>query len=53
MTTTLQTFFTQEKRAKKLKPCFYGPYKVVRKVGEVAYELELPEKEKFTMYFMY
>jgi hypothetical protein len=27
---------------KNLKPCFYGPYKVQRKVGAVAYELELP-----------
>ena len=30
----------------KLKPCFYGPYKVVRKVGEVTYELELLEESK-------
>lgn len=28
---------------KKIKPCFYGPYKVVHKVGEVAYELEFLE----------
>lgn len=27
----------------KLRPCFYSPYRVVRRVGEVAYELELPE----------
>lgn len=27
----------------KLKSLFYGPYRVVRRVGEVAYELELPE----------
>jgi len=28
---------------KKLKPCFYEPYRMIRRVGEVAYELELPE----------
>ena len=32
--------------AKKLKPRFYEPYKVIRKVGEVAYELELPPNRK-------
>jgi hypothetical protein len=29
--------------AEKLKPRFYGPYRVIMMVGEVAYELELPE----------
>lgn len=29
-----------------MKPCFYGPYKIIRKVGEVAYELELPPERK-------
>ncbi len=24
-----------------MKPRFYGPYRVIRKVGEVAYEIEL------------
>jgi hypothetical protein len=27
----------------KLKPCFYRPYRVIRMIGEVAYELEFPE----------
>jgi hypothetical protein len=27
--------------AEKLKPRFYGPYRIIRRVGEVAYELEL------------
>ena len=31
-----------EKGDGKLKPQFYGPYKVIHCVGEVAYELEIP-----------
>jgi hypothetical protein len=29
-------------RAKKLQPCFFGPYRINRKVGAIACELELP-----------
>jgi hypothetical protein len=32
--------------AEKLKPRFYGPYRIIRRVGEVAYELELPKESK-------
>jgi hypothetical protein len=32
--------------AEKLKPRFYGPYRIMRRVGEVSYELELPERRK-------
>ena len=32
--------------AKKIKPRYYGPYKVIRKIGQVAYELELLEGSK-------
>ena len=30
-------------RAEKLKPRFYGPYKVICKVGKVSYEIEVLE----------
>jgi hypothetical protein len=30
----------------KLKPHFYGPYRVSRRIGEVAYEIELPSGRK-------
>ena len=36
----------KQKGAEKLKPRFYGPYKVIRRVGQVAYELELPQRNK-------
>ena len=36
----------KKKGAKKLQPRFYGPYKIIRKVEEVAYELELPLESK-------
>ena len=32
--------------AEKLQPRFYGPYKIIRKFGEVAYELEFPVERK-------
>ena len=34
------------KGSEKLKQIFYGPYKVIRKVGEVAYQLEHPMESK-------
>jgi hypothetical protein len=39
------------KGGEKLKPQFYGPYMVSRRVGEVAYELELPEGCKINNVF--
>jgi hypothetical protein len=30
----------------KLKPRFYGPYRVIRRVDKVAYEIELPGGSK-------
>ena len=32
--------------AEKLKPKFYGPYFIIRRIGEVAYELELPRDSR-------
>ena len=32
--------------AENLNPRYYGPYKVIWKIGEVAYELELSEGSK-------
>jgi hypothetical protein len=28
--------------AEKLKPRFYGPYKIMHQIGDFSYELELP-----------
>ena len=36
----------KQKGAEKLKPRFYGPYRVIRRVGQVDYELELPQGSK-------
>lgn len=37
--------------AKKLKPQFYGPYNIIRRIGEVAYELELLENNQIHNFF--
>ena len=34
----------KKKGAEKLKPRFYGPYRIIRKVEEVAYELSTTGK---------
>jgi hypothetical protein len=30
-------------RAEKLNPKFYGPYRIIERIGEVAYELDITE----------
>ena len=32
--------------SEKLKPRYYGPFRILRRVGEVAYELELPAESR-------
>jgi len=34
------------KRSQKLSPLFYGPYRILQKIGSVAYKLELPTEAR-------
>jgi hypothetical protein len=36
----------------KLAPKFYGPYIVLKHVGQVAYQLDFPSHSKFHFFFM-
>ena len=39
--------------AEKLKPHYYGPFRVIRRVGEVAYELDSPTESRVHNFYMY
>eukprot|EP00253_Pinus_taeda_P010920 PITA_10920 len=45
-TTQNQQKLYADRGAEKLKPRFYGPYRVIRRIEQVAYELELPQGNK-------
>jgi hypothetical protein len=46
VTATIQENFPQGEHCQKLAPKFYGPYIVLKRVGQVAYQLALPSQSK-------
>jgi hypothetical protein len=43
--------FKQAKKDNKLSPKYYGPYKVLQKIGTMAYKLELPTSSRVHLVF--
>lgn len=43
--------FVEGKHIHKLYKCYYGPFKLVKAIGEVEFELELPSTNKIHLVF--
>ena len=46
-----QMSLRQAKKDNKLSPKYYGPYKVLKKIGAMAYKLELPTSSQVHLVF--